>query len=310
VRVLVIGSTGFIGGAIEAAARNAHHSVIGIGRSNPVPGHSKGTYYGVDLSTADLSDIVLRHVPDVVVYAAGTASVQNSVLHPLLDFENSVTVWARTLDAIRRSGIPATTIFLSSAAVYGNPETLPVSEEAEVKPISPYGFHKAACELLGKEFAACYGLEIISCRLFSVFGASQRRLLVWELFKQFCDESNEVWLRGTGNETRDFLASEDVANAVLAIAETRRSSQKPADDKFSVVNIGSGLETSVMQIALELRDILGSSHQIRARGIVQPGDPERWQADINELRRVAPGWNPPPLHQSLGRCVKNWQGRS
>ena len=85
----------------------------------------------------------------------------------------------------------------ASAAVYGNPSTLPVNETAELRPISPYGFHKIACELLAREAAQCFDQDVLICRFFSVFGRKQHRLLVWELYQQLVGSDDAISLDGT-----------------------------------------------------------------------------------------------------------------
>jgi UDP-glucose 4-epimerase len=194
-------------------------------------------------------------------------------------------------------------IFPSSAAIYGNPPTLPVREDMPTEPISPYGFHKAACELLAREYAQCFGLNIVVCRLFSLFGASQRRLLVWELYDQISGPGSEVWLQGTGAETRDYLDIEDVSQAILALSDLYRGE---TEARCRVVNVASGVETGVLALAHEIARIADSPKAIHCRGIERPGDPKRWQADNAALRSLLPDWRPQTLAVRLQRCIEIW----
>src|SRR5689334_24629851 len=129
---------------------------MGTGRAN----EPRAGLYTRCASVEDLVNVIREFGPDVVVNASGTASVGASVEDPLHDFQGSVQTCADVLEAVRRSGSRPLVVIPSSAAVYGNPASLPISEDAELRPISPYGFHKAACELLAREYAECFGLNI------------------------------------------------------------------------------------------------------------------------------------------------------
>ena len=200
-RILITGSSGFIGGSLGRFAANAKHEVLGLARRSQADHDWPGKHQAVDVAHADISGIVSEFVPDMIFHGAGTASVSGSIESPLDDFRAAAVTWANVLDGIRRSGLRPVVMFPSSAAVYGNPKELPVREDAPVAPISPYGFHKAACELLAREYSECFGLTLVVCRIFSVFGPSQRRLLVWELFDQLSGPEPVVWLGGTGRES-------------------------------------------------------------------------------------------------------------
>jgi len=244
---------------------------------------------------------------------------------------------------VRRSGRRPLVLFPSSAAVYGDLKETRADEETPLAPISPYGFHKAACELLGREYAECFGLRVVVCRLFSLFGPTQRRLLVWELYKQLSGPAQTVWLEGTGEEVRDYLHVEDAAAAFLHLAgalnreptaeatqtareiegasesrvtsEARTTSPAAADGSargsrrgaFVVVNVASGEQTNVLELAERLRARIAPHKEVRCRGRVRAGDPRSWRACVSRLRELAPGWQPRPLAESLGECVAAWQ---
>jgi UDP-glucose 4-epimerase len=303
-RVLITGSTGFIGGSLGRYGAQAGHTVIGTGRS-PEPGKEwPGLYTPSDATAESLSEIVSNFAPDVLFHAAGTASVGASLVDPLADFRGSVSVCANMLDAVRRCGKSPLLFIPSSAAVYGNPAALPVDEQAAIQPISPYGFHKAMCETLGREAAECFGLKIIVCRLFSVFGAGQHRLLIWDLFKQLSGPTEIAWLDGSGSESRDFLYIDDLATAIFQLAE--KSAHSPSG-YFEVINVASGEETRVADIAGQIRDIAAPGKAVHCRGASRPGDPLNWRGEISKLRSMLPSWQPRPTISALNDCVTVWQ---
>ena len=220
---------------------------------------------------------------------------------PLGDFRATASTLMNVLESIRRSGREPLLVFPSSAAVYGNPRHLPVPEEAPLDPISPYGFHKSACEMLAREYAQCFGLSIVVCRLFSLFGEWQRRLLVWEIFHQLAGTTPAVELQGTGTESRDFLAVDDLSRAILALhpAAPRQA--------CTILNVASGRETPILDLAELMRARIAPAKDIVCRGVARPGDPFRWVADIRRLQSLAPAWEPQELAPALEAVMEQWQ---
>ncbi len=286
-KLFITGISGFIGGSVGHYAVRAGHEVRGA----------------VRLPAGDLAQLIDEFQPNVVLNAAGTASVGASIENPLDDFAGSVQTCADVLDAVRRSGARPLVVLASSAAVYGNPASMPVAEDTSLQPISPYGFHKVACELLAREYAECFGLQIMICRFFSVYGREQQRLLVWELYRQLAGKEKTAWLGGTGEETRDFLYIDDLAAAILGLSEKLDSSQREP----LVVNVASGTETGVLTLAQMIRDLVAPDKEIRCRGELRKNDPLRWRADITRLQSLLPSWQPRALAAGLAQCITDWR---
>jgi UDP-glucose 4-epimerase len=301
VRVLVTGSRGFIGGSLGRSLAASGHEVLGLGRSSQPSAGWPGGYAQADVASADLTELLDRFRPDAILHAAGPASVSASFTSPHEDLRASLSTWANVLESVRRADVEPAVVLFSSAAVYGEPP-LPAAESGPLAPISPYGFHKAAAELLAREYAECFGLQVLVCRLFSVFGPRQRRLLVWELYERFRGPDDTVWLEGTGRESRDYLHVDDVAAALeglLGNAATER-------ERCSIVNLGRGEETTVSDLAEQLRELLAPEKTVQWRGNARPGDPARWCADTSRLRTLVPAWSPQPLAHGLSECVAAW----
>src|SRR5438128_12293099 len=167
-RLLIVGCTGFMGRNMSHFGARNGYEILGISRSaKPVgwPGE-----YLQKHTLSDLDDIIKDYVPTAILHVAGPASVSSSFVTPLDDLQAGILTWANTLDSVRRSGLKPFVVFPSSAAVYAEPQCLPIPEDAPIAPLSPYGFHKAACELLAREYSECFDLDIIVCRFFSIFG--------------------------------------------------------------------------------------------------------------------------------------------
>ena len=303
-RILITGSTGFLATSFARFAARSGHEIAGIGRASETSGAWPGVYVQVHDDVAATTEVIDRFSPEILFHGAGTASVGASFEDPLQDFEGSVLTCEKLFAAVHRSTCRPLIFIPSSAAVYGNVESLPINESAPLRPISPYGVHKSICESLARGWAQAFGLRIVICRLFSLFGPGQRRLLIWELFQQLSQTVEHVTIEGTGSESRDFLCVDDAANAFLQMAEAL--SQAPAG-YFEIVNLASGEQTTVAALAEHLRKLLAPGKEIRYRGLVRPGDPLCWQADIGKLTSIIPDWRPQSLFDALEMCIDSWQ---
>jgi len=301
-KILITGCAGFVGGSVAAFASANGWQVLGLARSAQPALKMSGEYLSVDVATSRLGPVIEAFAPDVIFHAAGSASVGRSLQSPLDDLKASVLTFANLLEGVREAKSQALIVFPSSAAVYGNPPALPVAEDTPLDPISPYGFHKLACELLAREFHVCYGISVIAVRLFSVFGREQRRLLLWELFQRIHSDDPQLVLHGTGKETRDYLPVHECMNRLFRLMEN--SSLR---GHFTAVNLASGVETSVDQLATQVMNALGRSKPMNGADASPPGDPIRWQADTTLLEQLAGPLEVPALHPAIAECVLGWK---
>jgi UDP-glucose 4-epimerase len=298
-KVLITGISGFIGGSLGEyfVARGAR--VVGLSRRE-----FQTSYIAEVIETnyeaREVAQVVRGFRPDVIIHAAGSSSVGASLENPSEDFSKSVALLQRLLEGVRTSGIRPRIVFLSSAAVYGNPDRVPVSEDADLRPISPYGYHKSACETLMNEYALVYGMPSIVVRLFSVFGPRQRRLLIWELFDQFRNRE-EVVLTGSGNESRDYTHVMDLAYLVERLLSRVK-------DVFLILNVASGRQTSVREVAYLMKRLLNSEKPIVFQGKVRAGDPLKWQADVSRYESISNQMVATDFAARLGECLKGWSG--
>jgi UDP-glucose 4-epimerase len=297
-KILVTGSRGFIGQAVGHEAARRGDTVLGLSRSAQPPPGWPGRHYCVDVIDDDLADIVTSFAPDAIIHAAGPASVGESFHAPASTLKASLLSWINVLDALRRSGVPSRALLISSAAVYGQPDRLPVAEGEVRRPISPYGYHKVMCEIAAQEYAACFGIDAVACRLFSVVGPGQRRLLAWEIYRQVAaPDIDEVVLAGSPDSARDYLHVRDVARGLLALVAM--------PSVPSVVNIASGECHTVGSVVDLITTLCGSEKPTRFLRQQVSGDPDRWQADVSLLGRLV-DWHPLDLAAALADCVQAW----
>jgi UDP-glucose 4-epimerase len=302
--ILITGSGGFLGSHICEHFVRRGHPVTGIDRFSP-PLAAMEVYanlrrfYEIDLPDESFIGIIRESRPNLLIHCAGSASVPYSMQEPYEDFLQSVRMTAFLLEALRKHLPSCHFIFLSSAAVYGNPGTLPVREETACRPISPYGYHKYICELLCEEYASLHSAQTSALRIFSAYGERLRKQVVFDLCRKFGDpHTHAVQLYGTGNETRDFIHAQDIAQAIEVIYTNRAT---------GVFNVASGKQTRIGEIAGMIKTCLRSSKDVIFSGAIRPGDPLYWQADISRL--LALGFHQQiPLNEGIKKYCR-WYER-
>jgi dTDP-glucose 4,6-dehydratase/UDP-glucose 4-epimerase len=198
--------------------------------------------------------------------------------NPFMDYELNVINVMRMLEAIRLISRETAFINISSAAVYGTPSRLPVGEDADITPISPYGWHKRQSEILCSEYAELYGLRICSMRVFSAYGPGLKKQLFWDLFQK-TKMGKSVELSGTGDESRDYIFVEDLVRASEIIATKSLL-------KGEVINVATGIETTIREAVTIFIEVLGWDGGISFSGSKRKGDPLNWCAEISKIKEM------------------------
>ena len=278
--VLITGVTGFLGRYIARQFSQAGWSVAGIGTrpAENAPRQDLSHYYQLVMPSPDLAVIAQQLQPEVCIHCAGRASVELSVSDPASDFQASVAMTFHLLDTLRLYVPKCHLIYLSSAAVYGNPNTIPITESQVTAPISPYGFHKLMGEQLCLEFFRVYRLPTTITRIFSAYGAGLRRQVVWDICQKVLTQ-NKIKLYGTGQESRDFIHGIDVATAMLVLAER-------SIGQADIFNLSTGVETKIEDLVRLIVAKLNPEIEIEFDGNLPSGVPYNWQADITKIQRL------------------------
>ena len=271
-RILIIGGRGFIGSHLTRHFRANGHTVF-VCDVKPASGDE--FYTCVDRFQPDYSSVIRTSQPDACVFAGGNGSVPVSLQHPQLDFQLNCGTLFRLLDSLRTEKPGCKLIHLSSAAVYGSPGVLPVTEEHPVAPLSPYGWHKFYSELMCREHSRLYGMPTCSLRLFSVFGERLTKQLFWDIYQK-SKAGKHIGLFGTGEESRDFIYVGDLAIALDKILQHTRFAGE-------VINVSSGVETTIRDAANSFCRQLGNDYVLEFNGQRKEGDPVNWRADIRLL---------------------------
>ncbi len=244
--------------------------------------NNTAVFYELDPANTDFEAVFKCRPFDVCINASGAASVPNSLETPLLDFSLNSGNVIKILEAIRTHNPACFLINFSSAAVYGNPQSLPIKEGMQPAPMSPYGWHKYYAEQICREYTEFFNIKTCNLRVFSAYGPRLRKQFFWDLFNKL-KTGEDVSLFGTGNESRDFIYAEDISRCVELVIENRNTVPP-------VINIASGIETTIKEAAQTFAKLTGYTSAISFRGETRAGDPINWRADIGVLRSI--GFNP------------------
>jgi UDP-glucose 4-epimerase len=226
-----------------------------------------------------LGRLISDEKPKCLIHCAGSANVAASIRDPLQDWQSNVATTASIYSAVARHSPQTRIIYLSSAAVYGQPTSFPITEATPVAPLSPYGHHKHACELMGIAMHEQAGIDVINLRIFSAYGAGLRKQVLWDIYQKAL-QSPTVVLEGDGTETRDLINVDDIVRLINQIVQC--SSPLPR-----LLNVASGESIDIASLAEQFLLRLGIKREVRFSGYRSPGVPMRWAVDISLLEQFS-----------------------
>lgn len=306
-RVLVTGGAGFIGShlAERLASQGAAVTVVDDLRSGS-RANLRGAGGAIERIEMELGRYLdERFDPatfDAVFHLAANAYIPPSVQDPLMDFQCNPANTVRLLERLRASRRPPLLVNTSSAAVYGNPRSLPVREDDPTMPISPYGAGKLAAETYVRVYSELYGLRAASLRLFSVYGPRQRKQVAYDLLDKIRRNPQRIEVLGDGSQSRDFTFVSDVVDAFRLVA-----ARAPA--RGEAYNVGSGATHSIDGLIEAWNRVLGTRPEVIYTGSLRPGDADRWIVDNSRLREL--GFAPRiGLDEGLREILKWYDGQS
>jgi len=294
-RVLVTGGAGFIGSHLVERLLAEGHTVRVL--DNFSSGRRQNLAFAkpdasLDVTEGDIRDAraVAEAVAGVdgVFHEAALVSVPRSVEDPEISCDINAHGTARVFAAARRAGVRRI-VFASSAAVYGDTATLPVSEREPARPVSPYGLDKLYAEQLAAIHHALYGLEAVPLRYFNVFGPRQDPSSAYSgvisIFVTRLLKAAPITIHGDGEQTRDFVYVADVVDANMRAMFGAYAGPSP-------LNVAGGGRTSLNALAAMLGEIVGTMPQI-SYAAARAGDIRHSGADISAIRTAlgyAPRW--------------------
>jgi UDP-glucose 4-epimerase len=278
-RILVTGGSGFIGRQMVARLSEAG-AQIRVVDLQPHPDPAVDIVQG-DIADPQVIEFAFEGGFDGVVHLAAVTSVLRSVEQPELTYQTNVGGTHRVLEGARAAGVSAL-VLASTNAVTGPMEAPAITEQARLRPLTPYGATKAAGEMLMSAYTAVYGVRCTALRLTNVYGPGMQAKdsIVARLMRGIrLGTTFEIY--GDGTQVRDYVhASDVVAAARLALADERW--QGP-------MVIGTGTSLSVLDVVEEVRRVTGAEVPVR-HGPAKTGEMPAVIVDSSRAR--AAGWSP------------------
>jgi len=259
-RFLITGAAGFLGSALANRLVAGGDVVIGV--DDLSTGNEKTLHPAVQFVRGDVNDrpklwSLLQDV-DCVYHLAARVSVPESVLYPREYNNVNVGGTVTLMEAMRDVGIRRV-VFISSGTVYGNQPQQPVPETAVPNPRAPYAVSKLAAEYYVKSIGSLWGIETVCLRVFNAYGPGQHvppvHTPVIPGFLRQAWENGTIVIHGDGNQTRDYVYVDDVVNAMTAAAIA-------PEVNMLTINIGSGTETSVRELAKMAVEVTGGHPEV------------------------------------------------
>ncbi len=285
-KILVTGGCGFIGSHIvDAYIRMGHHVAIiddlstgDIRNLNP-----KATFYEEDIRNREIEQIFVREKFDAINHHAAQINVRTSVDDPLFDADVNILGSLNLMNLAQKYQVKRFIFASSGGTVYGEPRKFPITEDFPIEPSSPYGISKATVEKYLKLFAQLYNMDYVILRYSNVYGPRQNSKSEAGVISIFINQilnNEQCIVFGDGNQTRDYIYVDDVVKANCACLEI----------VSDVLNIGTGIETSVNDLITILSDIAKKpvAHEY---GSARPGEIFRNVLDFSKAQSTL-DWEP------------------
>jgi UDP-glucose 4-epimerase len=318
--VLVTGGAGYIGSVATTQLVGAGEKVVIL--DNLTTGHRDAVHpeavfvEGDTRDRAVLKTLFRDHDIDTVMHFAASSLVGESCENPLKYFDNNCYGAHVLLEAMIENGVKRF-ILSSTAAVYGDPPSVPITEEMPTQPLNPYGLSKRIIEQMLAWHDKAYGLRYVSLRYFNACGAGEHygedhhpeTHLIPNVLMAADGEKDAVMVFGQDYRTpdgtcvRDYIHVEDLADVHLrAMAYLRR------DQSSEIMNVGNSVGNSVLEVIESVRRVSGAEIKVKM-GPRRPGDADRLVASSEKARRIL-GWTPKKEEiDVIVRDAWNWRKR-
>ncbi len=303
-RILVTGGAGFIGSHVVDAYLAVGHEVVvadNLRTGRRINVKSGATFYPVDLTASHLDALFRHHAFDIVNHHAAQVDVRRSVDDPAADAAINIGGTIRLLELCRRHRVRGVIFISSGGAIYGEGGPVPTPEDAPVRPVSPYGISKLACERYVDYYRMVHEIPSIILRYANVYGPRQDPHGEAGVVAIFCKrllQGDVPVVYGDGEQTRDFVYVGDVAAANLGALNLLGQQGSTADGN-TIFNIGTGKETTVNALLAHLVTLVGGAPPPR-HAPPRAGEQRRSAVDPTRAQDYL-GWTPSvPLSEGLG----------
>lgn len=286
-KILITGGAGFQGSHLVEKLMQKGHDVAVLNTFTPQALQNKkylenkAEIIWGSITDAEITEKAVRG-KDVVFHLGARVNVDESILHPWETIETNVRGTFNVLEAVRKNGNRM--IHTSTCEVYGTPEKVPILENAELRPMSPYAASKAAADRLCFAYSQTYKTSVTIARFFNIFGERQKESnfgAVIPIFVGKAMRGETISVFGTGTQTRDYVNISDVIHAYELLLEHPELSGE-------VINFGAGKGISIKDIAEYIAKAFGGKV---AYVNPRPGEASDMIADNTKAKRLL-GWEP------------------
>jgi UDP-glucose 4-epimerase len=255
-KILVTGGAGFIGSHIVDRLVDEGYKVrvvdnLSSGRTENLRRHIDSNT--IELVIGDLKDpqTALRSVDnvDAVFHFAANPEVRVSSIDPETHFNENIVATFNLLEAMRKKNVREI-VFASSSSVYGEPDEIPVDENAPIKPVSVYGASKASCEALIHAYSKLYKIKAVILRYANVVGPRLRHGVIWDLINKLIKNPRELEILGDGRQIRSYIYIDDTIEATMI-------AWRKTDADYEVYNIGNEDWITVDEVADQVIEVVG-----------------------------------------------------
>ncbi len=320
-KILVTGGAGYIGShAVRALIQGGHQVTVidNLSKGHREAVHPDALFLELDLSDREALERVFSEAAyDAVMHFAGSIEVSLSMSDPALFFQNNCTNGLHLLEAMRRHGVK-NIIFSSTAAVYGNPQELPVKESAPLMPTNFYGESKLIFERILEQYRQMFGFQFVALRYFNAAGADASgeigqdydppTHLIGRVLKYALGQLSDLKIYGSdyptkdGTCVRDYIHVSDLVDAHLLALNYLQgtgnfyhdagSGDLPAfpSNRSNIFNLGNGQGFSVREVLQAAEQVTGLSFSVKDAPR-REGDPTALIADSSRARKIL-GWKP------------------
>jgi UDP-glucose 4-epimerase len=286
-KILVTGGAGFIGSHLVDRLAAEGHQIRVIDNLSSGRLENLAHRRDVEVIIGDLKnpqDVqkAVRGV-DAVFHFAANPEVRVSTTNPDIHFNENVVATFNLLEAMRKNDV-GQLVFASSSSVYGEPNEIPVDENAPLRPVSVYGASKAACEHLIHAYAKLYGFRAVALRYANVVGPRLRHGVIWDLINKLRKNPHELEILGDGKQIRSYIYIDDAVEATLL-------AWKKATDAYAAYNVAAEDWITVDEVADLVIEAMGLTNVKKTykpvlHGVGWPGDVKKIALKIDELKQL------------------------
>ena len=315
-RILITGFSGFVSKHFLDFLELNETDVTVLGTDKNIPSFDYTRFKNLKVSFKEanlldkevMKELVLDFKPEYLLHLASYSSVGNSWVNPVESFTNNLNIFLNLIDQIRLNRIKCRVLSIGSSEEFGNVSStdLPLTEDRELKPVSPYAVARVSQEMLSKIYADGYGLDIILTRSFNHIGPGQKDLFVVSSFaKQLVTMANErtgsnKLITGDVSIVRDFVDVRDVVKAYYLLLLHGKSGE--------VYNICSGTGISLLDIIKKMSALLNIEIEISIdKNRIRPMDNKIIIGSNSKIKNEL-GWEPTiEIDQSLKDIITYWK---